>query len=322
MKMHLLFIVVVYCGTVTALDPKFKTAQQIHQRHKRAFVEKGDCQKMIEKYGMSMINYGIEDLSNGTEKYEGRFFQSLQSIFMIIQKKRNATKWTIAESLKDQYRRSYNILRRSRDDDLEISLIQLYSADEIYSDLSAALAQHKCTTKSLSVNDRALAPYATALFATILYWKDLMAASKTTYRGIQDIQGDMAIVLKPYKKGESIVLPQFTSSSDRREVSMETFLAPGTDKNIFLIIDNSQDSEWRPKGISQFSEYPDESEFLYPPAAKFKVLSDPVKKTVKIGQNSRDERTFYEIKLKLTGMSLKHKIRKTLRKICPWIKEK
>ncbi|XP_061179211.1 uncharacterized protein LOC133187829 [Saccostrea echinata] len=319
--MDLLFIVVTYCSTVTALHPKFNYyAQQIHRRHKRAFVEKADCQKMIEKNGMDMINYGIEVLSNGTEKYEGRFFESLQSVFMLLQKKRNDTKWTIAESLRNQYRTSYNTLRRSRDQ-LESSLIQLYTADEIYNDLSGALGQHDCTTKALSPKDRALAPYATALFATMLYWGDLMTTGKTTYRGIGNISGDMTTVLKAYQKGESIVLPQFTSSSELREVAMETFLAPNTDKNIFLIIDNSQASEWRPKGISQYSYY-DEREFLFPPAAKFKVLSDPVKKTVKIGQNSGNQRTFYEIKLRLKGISLKHKIRKKLRKICPWIKEK
>lgn len=89
------------------------------------------------------------------------------------------------------------------------------------------------------------------------------------------------------------------------------FLVPNAN-NIFLIIDNSRKSLWRPKGISQFSQYPDESEFLYPPAAKFKVKSDPVKKTV----GSNVPITFYEVKLQLDGLTLLKKLERKIRKIC------
>jgi hypothetical protein len=93
---------------------------------------------------------------------------------------------------------------------------------------------------------------------------------------------------------------------------MGTFLRAGTDKNIFLIIDNSENSLWRPKGIDDYSDL-EESKFLFPPAAKFKVKSDPVKKTVSTG---RGKRTFYEVKLKLVGLTFKKKLTQIIRKIC------
>lgn len=311
MDTQFMFLVVVsFAFAVTAMHLPLNYTHQLHHRQKRAYVEKFDCQKMIQENGMDLMNYGIEVLSDGSEKYQGQFFTSLGHIFNLIQNERNATRYKIAEALQMQYRRSYNRISKSKLDELEATLIRVYTEDEIYGDLSYVLAQHDCTSKTLSPKDKALAPYATALFATILYWGDIIGTSKTTYRGIGDLRGDITTTLSFYKKGKSIVLPQFTSSSDNREASME-FLVPNAN-NIFLIIDNSRKSLWRPKGISQFSQYPDESEFLYPPAAKFKVKSDPVKKTV----GSNVPITFYEVKLQLDGLTLLKKLERKIRKIC------
>lgn len=283
---------------------------QNHSRLKRAVVETSNCKKKIENNGMDLINYGIEELTAGETKPTGLFVDTLRFVFKILQQKRNETKWRIAEALKQMYSKDYqNLLQKARDPTkLEGTLVFMYTDDAIYGDLNYALSQHKCTKKTLNQKDKELAPYAAALLATLLYWSAVPGFDGVTYRMIGNVRGDIKSALKLYRKGNSVVFPAFTSSTDDKDVAFD-FIKDSTDKNIMLIIDNSTPSLWRPKDIQRFSKYP-EREFLYPSVAKFRVLDNPVKK------NHNQGTSYYEIRLQLDGQKLKENLLQKVRRVC------
>jgi hypothetical protein len=114
----------------------------------------------IQANGMDLFNYGIDVLTNGSEKYQGQFFTSLENIFNLLKKKK-------------KYEGSYFNISKSPLDKLESTLLFVYTGNEVYNDLSEALAQHDCTSKELTATDKVLAPYPTALFATLLHWTNI-----------------------------------------------------------------------------------------------------------------------------------------------------
>lgn len=298
--------------TVIATDaiPTIPSSQK-HSRLKRAVVETSKCKKNIENNGMDLINYGIEALTVGENKPTGLFVDSLKFVFTILQQKQNETKWRIADALKQQYSHGYqSLLRRAKDPTkLESTLVFMYTDDDIYGDLNYALSQHECTKKTLDQKDKALAPYAAALLATLLYWGGVPGYEGVTYRMIGNVRGEIKSALKLYGKGNSVVFPAFTSSTNLIDAAFN-FIDHSSDKNILLIIDNSTPSLWRPKDIQSYSKYPTEREFLYPSVAKFRVLDKPVKKAL-------DQRTsYYEIRLQLDGQKIKENLLQKIRRVC------
>lgn len=297
--------------TVIATDAILTIASsQKHSRSKRAVVETSKCKTEIEKNGLDLINYGIEALTVGENKPKGFFVDSLKFVFTILQQKQNETKWRIADALKQKYSQGYqSLIGKAKDlSKLESTLIYMYTDDDIYGDLNFALSQHKCTKKTLDQKDKALAPYAAALLAILLYWEGVPGYEGVTYRMIGNVRGEIKSALKLYGKGNSVVFPAFTSSTNLIEAAFN-FIDDSSDKNILLIIDNSTPSLWRPKDIQSYSKYPDEREFLYPSVAKFRVLDKPVKK-------ARDQRSYYEIRLQLDGQKLKENLLQKIRRVC------
>ena len=273
---------------VIAYPANFSPDSNVHIRQKRDAVETFSCKQKIGKNGMSLFNYGIDKLATGTVNPIGDFFGSLKSVYDIIQADRSAAKMRIGDGLQRSFGNSYSSLLNKATDvnKLESALVYMYTEDHIYPDLNAALRQHDCTYKALTLKDRDMAAYATALLTILLYWESLPEYSKTTYRlygGLTNISE----ALKKYELGSTVVFPAFTSSS----VSPLLQFAKSY-KNILLEIDNSQPSFWTPNDIVKHSAYPEETELLYPSLAEFRVMSKPEI----ITDNGK---VFYKIRLQL-----------------------
>ena len=278
---------------VIALPVKFSLDRNMHERQKRDAVETSSCKQEIEKNGMSLFNYGIDNLTMGTVNPKGNFFGSLKSVYDIIRADRNATKIRIEKGLKSSFTNSYNSLNTKAKDvnNLESALVYMYTENYIYGNLNAALRQHDCTYKVLTVKDKDMAAYATALLTTLLYWESLPEYNKTTYRVIGGVT-NITEALKKYELGSTVVFPAFSSSSNSPLLHFAY-----SDANILLEIDNSQPSFWTPNDIAQHSAFAGENELLYPALAEFRVMSKPEKKT-------SGGSVYYEIHLQLQGKNL------------------
>lgn len=315
MRFHLQCIFLLLLLAVIATNAILRNVSpQKHSRSKRAVVETSKCKRKIEKYGMNLINYGIEALTVGEKKPTGLFLDSLKFVFTILQNKKNETKWRIADALKPEYNHGYqSLLREAKDPTkLEGTLVYMYTDEDIYGDLNYALSQHKkCTRKTLDQKDKAFAPYAAALLATLLYWREVPGYQGVTYRMIGNVRGNLKSALRRYGKGNSVVFPAFTSSSNLKDAALK-FIAPSSGKNILLIIDNSTPSLWRPKDIQSYSYFPDEREFLYPSLAKFRVLDKPRP----VNETHSQGTSYYEIRLQLDGQKLKENFLQKVRRVC------
>nr|XP_022296006.1 uncharacterized protein LOC111105848 [Crassostrea virginica] len=273
---------------VIARPENFSSDRNVHKRQKRDAVETSSCKQEIEKCGMSLFNYGIDKLTTGTVNPIGDFFGSLKSVYDIIQADRNTAKMRIGEGLKNSFPNSTTTFETKDVNQLESALVYIYTDDNIYPDLNAALRQHDCTYKALTLKDKDMAAYATALLTTLLYWESLPEYTKTTYRVFGSLT-NINEALKKYELGSTVVFPAFTSSA----VSPLPQFA-NSDENILLEIDNSQPSFWTPTDIAKLSRYPSETELLYPSLAEFKVMSKP--------ENETDNgKVFYKIRLQLQG---------------------
>nr|XP_022296577.1 uncharacterized protein LOC111106262 [Crassostrea virginica] len=277
---------------VLALPPNYSLHNHEHKRIKRAAVETSSCKQDIEKNGMSLFNEGIYNLTLNNMTLEGDFFGSLKSVFDIIQNDRAVAKMRIEIGLKRSFMNSYDSLntKAKNVNDLESALVYMYTEDYIYRYLNGVLRNHSCTYKKLEQKDRDMAAYATALLATLLYWKNLPAYSGTTFRVIEPVL-NIKDELQKYEDllNSSVVFPAFSSSS---KCPLLSFV--DSREFILLEIDNSQNSFWSPKDIADQSKYPDENELLYPSSAEFKVMSIPQK-------IDRRNKIYHKIHLKLEG---------------------
>ena len=281
-----LFLIVM----VLALPPNYSLQNHEQKRIKRAAIETSSCKQNIKKHGMSLLNEGIYILTMKNMTLEGDFFGSLKFVFDIIQNDRAVAKMRIETGLNSSFINSSNSLntKAKNVNDLESALVYMYTEDYIYRYLNGALREHNCTYKELKQQDQDMAAYATALLATLLYWKNLPAYSGTTFRVIEPAS-DIEDELQKYEINSSVVFPAFSSSS---KCPLLSFVK--SQEFILLEIDNSQHSFWSPKDIADQSRYPDENELLYPSSAEFKVMS----RSEKIYRRSK---TYYKIHLKLEG---------------------
>ena len=309
-KVHIICLLTFFLAEMVITFPvNHSSIRHQHGRQKRAVVENSKCKKDIEKKGMALFNYGIDQLTMGAEKPNMGFLKSLKNVYDILQTDRNATKWIIAEGLQRSFKQSHSSLMEITKNEcmLECALVRMYTEVHIYKKMNAALANHTCTDKTLTQADKDKAAYATALLATLLYWENLPGYSEVTYRMIGRVP-NIKEALKKYKLRSSVVFPAFSSSSNQLAASI-AFAEVGTDANILLVIDNSQPSFWKPKDIAKFSFYPGESEFLYPSLAEFRVMSEAEKK-------QRDGIYFYEIQLQLDGKKFKKTLLQKIRRVC------
>ena len=254
-----------------------KTLQNRNEckRQKRAIVESSECQQSIAQTGMTLFNIGIGTLKEDGTDIDGNFFGKLKLIYNRLESNPKSATVKIEEELgkfknkEDECSKTLHIDSAN----LKSELIRLYTCPDYYTNLNNALNQHSCTYKKLPLDDdeNALAAYATALFAVLIYWPELNTCSEITYRGFS--VSNIKETLKYYKEGNIVVFKAFTSSST---IESEAFkFMTHSVKNILLVFDNSQNNFWKPRDIKPHSVFKYEKECLYPPAAKFRVTSIP-----------------------------------------------
>ena len=131
-----------------------------HRRQKRDVVEDLKCKQDILKNGMSMINYGIENITNRTASLQGGFFESLRLVFNEMQRNKSAAERKIGAGLQQSFLDAYNSLdeKIKETKNLESALIWLYTKDNsenaFYKKVNTALSGHKCTSKTLTKGDK------------------------------------------------------------------------------------------------------------------------------------------------------------------------
>lgn len=232
------------------------------------------CRVQIRCDGIELINTGIK-LMYPDIKIKGRYYDAVKEFYFRM--KDDSTVFEqIIRHLEKQFIETRFFIKQGKDkfrntdeynDSSQALLIYLYttsSNNSIYYKLNEILRDHmgNCNDKTITSEDRNIAPYAAALTATLLHWEYLKATHKTTYRGINSalVQDDPLIWLS------------FTSTSLDKKQS-ENY---GTVS--FYTITNTADTrqQWLPKLIHNFSAKPDEQEALYPPGSVFKIITKSV----------------------------------------------
>lgn len=149
------------------------------------------------------------------------------------------------------------------------AFIQVYTNEDtwFYDIMNTALRKQKTVNYRPSGNDLAIGPFITAFQMIILFWDKLPRENGVTYRQVLLSETD----LKKYKKGMTFAWHSFVSSAKDYEKAMNfpTVGASG-DCNAMFIIDNSRESFWKPRDISEYATH-HETERLYPIGARFKV---------------------------------------------------
>ena len=298
------FVRCIYLFTLllVVIVPALTSNDFLSRRRKRAVVEDLKCKQDILKNGMSLINYGIKEITKSKANLEGGFFESLKLVFNEMQRNKSAVESIIGAGLQQSFQDAYTSLDKEikESKSLESALIWLYTKDTtssaLYKSVNNALSGHICTSKTLTKDDQDQAAYTTALLATLLYWQYVKEYSGVTYR-MFSVDPGIVNVSEQYRNGSSVVFPALTFSSSDRSIPFN-FAQDFPKENILLVMDNLQPSSLRPRDITGISLYPSEKECLYPSLAEFKVISIPVEKNERIHAKTI---SYYEVKLQLVG---------------------
>ena len=113
--------------------------------------------------------------------------------------------------------------------------------------------------RPIRAEDLSLALYDLMLDCILMYWSDLRAVSKYTFRGVSKNLD--------FQIGSRIMFTHFLSSSLEEAVAS---MFVGEEGTIF-VFDNSAESPHRPKSIEHLSVFPGEREYLYALGAEFEV---------------------------------------------------
>ena len=135
-------------------------------------------------------------------------------------------------------------------------LIRWYTTNNIYKELNEELRNQSINKP----NTEKFKAYS-ALTNTILLQNVLKQPVYTqkTFRRMDLKESE----IQRYSKGKEFSWLSFTSSSSKKKESFS--------ENCMFVIDNSQSCVWSPRGISSFSAYQAELEYLYPCGAQFRV---------------------------------------------------
>jgi len=149
-------------------------------------------------------------------------------------------------------------------------VVQIYTfeANSIYTHLNMAFRRQRATDYRPTGEDLAMGPYCVMYQILLLFWDELKAESKTTYRRMKLKKED----LDQYQVDTDFVWQSIVSSALIPE-GAKPFPTKGSSGNIdvLYIIDNSARSKWRPRNIEEESEFSKEKERTYPAGARFRV---------------------------------------------------
>ena len=171
----------------------------------------------------------------------------------------------IADCLRPfDYNAAIEILKAINLDSLKRKIVEIYTGNNIYRMVNAALRESHANRP---VNDCLyLAAYTLFLQIILLFWNSIPPSTATSYRGTT-LSKEQA---RQYKIGTKFAWMPFTSSSLEEKVSFY-FMDNGKKAvKASFVIDNGQSSWWRPSKVAHLSEY-DEKELLYPSGATFEV---------------------------------------------------
>ena len=136
-------------------------------------------------------------------------------------------------------------------------LIRWYTADFIYKKLNKELRNQSINKPNTKTEFKAYSALTNAILLQNVLKQPVY--TQKTFRRMNLKVSD----IKKYSKGKEFAWLSFTSSSSKKK---ESFY-----ENCMFVIDNSQSCVWSPRGISSFSEYQAELEYLYPCGAQFRV---------------------------------------------------
>ena len=149
------------------------------------------------------------------------------------------------------------------------AFIKIYTDEDtwFYDIMNIALRKQKPLNYAPSGNDLAIGPFVVTFQMIILFWDKLPRESGITYRRVMMSGSD----LKKYREGVTFAWYSFVSSAkDPTYAKGFPTVEPSGDQVAIFHIDNSKESFWRPRNISQYSTYC-ETERLYPIGTRFKV---------------------------------------------------
>ncbi|VDI61714.1 Hypothetical predicted protein, partial [Mytilus galloprovincialis] len=150
-------------------------------------------------------------------------------------------------------------------------IIHIYSTEDtrLYTFLNTALRHQEEHNYRPTADDLALGPYILMFHLLLFHWRVLLPESGVTYRRMQLTTKDA----RQYKTGTTFFWLSFVSSSVvlKKATFFPTITSTGEENQIVLfIIDNNNESMWKPKNIEKYAMY-QEKERVYPAAAKFEV---------------------------------------------------
>ena len=143
----------------------------------------------------------------------------------------------------------------------------MYNSKPFFSALNKSLRMQGNPVTAVLGEDLALAAFGILLNSVLMFWNQLIPTQVMTYRGL-----DLPLqVIEEYKLGDSFTWLCFTSSSVKKEATANFAKGGNNVKCIFQIL-NDNLGKYSSKGISKFSKYPGEEEYLYPSGVKFRVI--------------------------------------------------
>ena len=139
--------------------------------------------------------------------------------------------------------------------------------NSIYSFLNMAFRRQKQTDYRPSGDDLAVGPYCVMFQILLLFWKNIEAENRQTYRKMKLSMEDS----EQYQLGTKFVWHSIVSSDLKRNHT-HVFPTQGTSGPVTVLftMDNSAACLWQPKNIEELAVYK-ETERTYPAGAKFIV---------------------------------------------------
>ena len=266
--------------------------QQLKQEYYECptFVDINDSNILLMKYVCTSIEAHRGLLCS--KKFNPQQFEAfpvlIENMFLYIQ---YSSMWKAAKVIvsRELYQHSRSLSLECNETTTEESfykkLIKIYTNSSAYSSINSELRNQPMSNKPAPE----LSSYSALLNAILIVWRDLSSYTEVTYRGVT--LG--AEQFDRYTVGTEFAWINFVSSTNIKSVaerfvqepaplsssSIKSMLkklkllstSPDQSVSCIFIIDNSLNCKWSPKSIAEFSQFKNESEYLYPCGAQFRV---------------------------------------------------
>ncbi|CAC5356725.1 unnamed protein product [Mytilus coruscus] len=154
------------------------------------------CFVKIRCDGIELINTGITMMYPGI-KIKGRYSDAVREFYNNMTANLTAFE-NIKSNLSKIFKDTEFLIKKFKNDSkngkssqgLLIYLYTTNSSNPIYYKLNEILRNHyaNCNNKTITAEDRHIAPYAAALTATLMHWENIRATTNATYRAAPNEQ--------------------------------------------------------------------------------------------------------------------------------------